>query len=124
MPKCENCYHYVMCLAAFCENKNICRFYKDKSLIAELPCRVGDMVYYVPPGTAGCINTLTVVAIHLSDEKSVRKKLHKSHFVAIESRSKLSGKYNLDSFGKTVFLTREAAERALEEREKNETQKI
>ena len=54
----------------------------------------------------------------VEDEKLVRTKLHKSHFIAIESRSRLSGKYNLDSFGKTVFLSREVAERALEESEK------
>lgn len=119
MPKCENCYHKKVCInGANYKNAENCKQYKPESLIVKLPCRIGDAVYYTPPGTGG-INELTVVAIHLSDEKLVRKKLHKSHFVAIESSSKLSARYNLDSFGKTVFLTREEAERALEEREKN-----
>ncbi len=119
MAKCENCYHRKVCIdGANYKNSENCRRYKDKALIVELPCVIGDKVYYTPLKT-GYINELTVVAIHLSDEKSVRTKLHKSHFIAIESRSKLSGKYNLDSFGRTVFLSREEAERALEECEKN-----
>lgn len=48
MAKCENCYHNEMCQAL--ENcngimkipANCCEYFRDNSLIVELPCRVGD----------------------------------------------------------------------------------
>lgn len=51
---CKDCYHYNACKFY---NKNLpeeydpiewqCDNFKDKSLIIELPCKVGDYVYYV-----------------------------------------------------------------------------
>ena len=50
MAKCENCYHYEMCcdwisrtfIPATKEEDSACERFKDKSLIAELPCKIGD----------------------------------------------------------------------------------
>lgn len=40
MTKCENCYHYHMCdLQYRLEDYQECKYYKDKSLIIELPCK-------------------------------------------------------------------------------------
>ncbi len=37
--KCENCYHWCMCdLQYIIEDCQNCKYYKDKSLIVELPC--------------------------------------------------------------------------------------
>lgn len=88
------------------------------SKTAELPCKIGDKLYFVPD--AGYILTCTVAAIHISDEKSVRKKLHKSHIIAISHLSGFGIKFNFDNFGKIVFRTREEAEAVLEERENND----
>lgn len=120
MAKCENCYHYDVCngrpdVAAYgCK----CEDFKDKSLIVELPCKVGDTVYYI--GNLQSILTLKVVSVHLSDEGKIRKKKHKSHFCAIEKNSKITGRYYLDTMGSLAFLTREEAEKALKEREQHE----
>lgn len=45
---CKDCYHYEMCLPRVAVGGNkICQYFKDKSLIVELPCKVGGYVYYV-----------------------------------------------------------------------------
>lgn len=98
---CENCYHYNAC-AYFLRKENkrlgsaegfICEHFKDKSLIVELPCRVGDILWTHSSITGKPIS-FTVPDIHWI--------------------------IDADNFGKDVFLTREEAERASEEREKNE----
>jgi hypothetical protein len=99
---------------AFVDSNGICTDYKDKSLIVELPCKVGDVVYNIESLS---IRTLKIVSIHLSDEGSIRRKKHKSHFIAIETNSKMNGKFKLDSFGTTTFRTYEEAEKKLKERE-------
>ena len=78
------------------------------------PCKVGDVVYNIESLS---IRTLKVVSIHLSDEGSIRHKKYKSHFVAIETNSKMNGKFKLDSFGITTFRTYEEAEKKLKEYE-------
>ena len=80
--------------------------------VVVLPCKVGDEVYNIESLS---IRTLKVVSIHLSDEGSIRRKKHKSHFVAIETNSKMNGKFKLDSFGTTTFRTYEEAEKKLKE---------
>lgn len=65
MSKCENCIHFDMCaelhayyhkvekemvIPFMCDENNEklnCDHYKDKSLIVELPCKVGDEVWAV-----------------------------------------------------------------------------
>lgn len=59
---CENCIHYELCShntyiqAKYCgkdkevyitiKNNTACRFFKDKSLVVELPCRCKDCTHY------------------------------------------------------------------------------
>ena len=42
--KCENCIHYECC--TFMKDKP-CLHYKDKSLVVELPCEIGQTVYRI-----------------------------------------------------------------------------
>lgn len=113
MAKCENCYHYEACLYFLSkENKVlnntegfICNHYKNKSLIVELPCKPGDVLY-----AHGCpcepIEAWTILFPSIAYEENGY--IHHAPLSSI-----------LHSLGKTVFLNREEAERALEEREKN-----
>lgn len=111
--KCENCIHDSVChIQEVCNdideqiNNFGCEDFIDKSLIIELPCRVGDVVYMI--NALGkreectveeiCTNPFNNVAV-LRRTKGVRNRI---------------GTYFKD-FGKTVFLSREEAERALEE---------
>lgn len=137
MPKCENCYHAEICknypntglppkMRQELVNKG-CEHYKDKSLIIELPCRVGDTVY--------CVGTEC-----LADRNGVKCEKWKAEnpgsdcdeclldrkyvVFQIQVSPHLIGNivFNQNEnfvFGKTVFLSREEAERALKEREKN-----
>lgn len=114
MAKCENCYHYEACLNSLFENKVLnntevfaCEHYKDKSLIVELPCNVSDIVYEVD----GEIYELKIKKVIVSKSNV--------EFECFDIDSIDDAEFCLNEIGKTVFLSREEAERALEEREKN-----
>ena len=114
MSKCENCYHARACLNSLSENKGlnnaesfVCEHYKDKSLIVELPCNVSDIVYEVD----GEIYELKIKKVIVSKSNM--------EFECFDIDSIDDAEFNLNDIGKTVFLSHEEAERALEEREKN-----
>ena len=107
---CKDCYHYGVC-----ELKNArvnfangvkdlqadgFKCFKDKSKIIELPCKVGDTVYHLQ--RTGNIAKRKVECFEIN--------LDGIYFV-FDNREKYSIKW------KTVFLTKEAAEQALRERE-------
>lgn len=117
MPKCENCYHFHMCdLQNRLEDYQDCKHYKDKSLIVELPCKVGDTVY-----TNDCMQgwymrqkdrpyKTTVVYIGINGKDNYMN-------VVFKNDNMLS--FSFSNIGKRVFLTREEAEKALKEREQD-----
>lgn len=109
MPKCENCYHHDICIfhgASGCER---CMHYKDKSLIVELPCKVGDTVYRIS-------------TMHHTKRKYIQET--KISRIAIDTDGVwLFCQCNpiaKSVFNKSVFLTREEAEKALRERESDD----
>ena len=115
--KCENCYHYEACLNSLSGYKVlnntegfVCEHYKDKSLIVELPCREGDTVWFHKILQDG---KYTIVV----EEDKVRRFIVTP--IEIFAIISYSHAISCDDFGKTAFLSREEAERALEEREKN-----
>ena len=75
----------------------------------EVPCKIGDTLYYTPTCSTGYVLKCTVVAIHISDEKQIRNKLYKSHILAVSHLSGKCVKLNFDEFNKTVFLSKEEA---------------
>jgi hypothetical protein len=88
--------------------------YKDleeQSLLVRLPCKVGDTVYRVNAGAKQPIIPMTVSEIHFlcyKNERAVR-------FDAIGKEDMGESCYRLEDIGKIVFLTREEAEKKLEE---------
>lgn len=88
--------------------------YKDleeQGLFVRLPCRVGDTVYRVNAGAKQPIIPMTVSEIHFlcyKNERAVR-------FDAIGKEDMGESCYRLEDIGRTVFLTREEAEKKLEE---------
>ena len=77
--------------------------------LAVLPCDVGDKLYDV---TLGEVREKIVISLSMLLSKSVNHLvIHAENF-----RNAVTS-YELQDIGKTVFLTREAAEAALEERE-------
>lgn len=82
---------------------------KKKGRLVVLPCNVGDKLYDV---TLGEVREKIVVSLSMFVPESVNHLvIHAENF-----RNAVTS-YELQDIGKTVFLTREAAEAALEERE-------
>lgn len=116
---CKNCIHYEICQIMY-EQYGIykvgvsqCGYFKDKELIVELPRKVGDLVYVFcwkrkrTNGKYGYWNSI------ITTEKVFE--LAATHG-EIYIDCKKATKTDLLRIGKTVFLTREEAEQALEER--------
>lgn len=105
---CKDCIHYEVCGYGLVKPEDaVCDSFKDKSRFVELPCKVGDRVYF-----HDLVQTDDCEAHYYVDDA-----------VVIAIRIELGGvKYitwnmvfsNKD-FGKTVFLTLEEAEAKLKE---------
>lgn len=116
MASCKDCLHYEACESqvprTFWNSETFyyhCKCFKDRTRFVELPCNVDDTVY-VKMQFGGYA------------EAEVRDY---SYFIScgfcIVVTSKKFDKQHIpfSEFGKTVFLTREEAERALKERDNN-----
>lgn len=113
--KCKDCYHFDVC-ANYLHDQGYtlgvdiaatkCPFYKDKSRIIELPCKVGDTLFIVDSEyeNGPIVKTICTEIKIDSEDMWVCSNYDEFYF---------------DEFGVTVFLTREAAEQALKERENN-----
>lgn len=108
---CNDCVHNEIC-QKFGGPFNIndadtsCTDFKDRARFVELPCKLGDFVYFIKARRvmADIVSKFTIDRCG-------------------EMLQRVNG-YNLgytDQLGKKFFLTREAAEQALKEREANET---
>jgi NADPH-dependent 7-cyano-7-deazaguanine reductase QueF-like protein len=111
--RCEDCIHCGLCLnidrlTLFDKNQEAhCKAFKDKSLIVELPCKVGDIVWeicydihYNRMSSVPYIATSRVVSIHIEEE------------VLIETKN---ANYYIEHIGKRLFFTKEDAEAKLKE---------
>lgn len=122
MKTCKDCYHYETCHRKDREiPANTCRTFKDKSLVLDLPCKVGDTVYRIVMCYKGEMKIVEgeVFEFAITHEYCTQIK-YRFYFMA-KGESYIKRNYSLwrdfDDFGETVFLTREAAEQALKERE-------
>lgn len=83
--------------------EKVCHNFKDKTRFVELPCKVGDTLYcdgiHFATHCAGEIHEFKVDNIITKVE---------SYF-----RGETDYSFDFEDFGKTVFLTREEAEKAL-----------
>ena len=117
---CKNCIHYCLCnYEEIChydidniKNAKDCSFFKDRSRFVELPCKLGDTLYTIVTGNR--IREWIVVDISFFSYSVVK--------IVITADSKDNNGTDHMRFGKhylnhSVFLSREAAEQALKERE-------
>lgn len=107
MASCKDCLHYEVCskMNANCDRAAHCEMFKDRSKFVDLPCCVGDTVYSIKNNH---INECKVVWIKIATKSSIEIRLNTKDFTFYDVSPK--------DFGKTVFLTKEKAEKALEER--------
>ena len=114
MSTCKNCLHFDVCEAVRGRpdlvGKNSLRIaekhcpynsFSDKSEQVHLPCRVGDIIYCFAP----CFDT-----DHHPKLKVVEKEI-----IELKTIATVFGlNFDIYSIGKTIFLNREEAEKALE----------
>ena len=120
---CTKCIHCVVCEYANNSHKTLfqCLYFKPKSRFVELPCEVGQMVYEIEKNCLACIHYTdggysNFCECTLDDDKSMFEcDFDKECIYSIIPKPFNYGM--LESFGKTVFLSREEAEKALKERE-------
>ena len=112
MSKCENCIHFECCCKWHSEE---CRFFKDRSLFVELPCEVGqDVFFYTVVDDEGGYPVFDIL-----DGEVISFSIQKEG-LWVYCRYKCGLTYwhvVAESFGKTVFLTKEEAEQKLKEGE-------
>lgn len=154
MATCKDCYHYSVCEnliekgLPFLDNRypaeKYCFKFKDKSLVLELPCKIGTKIYFVCeqiknrqfekyavkrlndyPNDRGIVE-LTVSGYKKTADYFSMK--FKETELYIEKMDGIEGKngvftffqLNTNKIGKTVFFSLSKAEKALAERNSNE----
>lgn len=98
---------YISAAQKLCDYEDL----EEQGLIVRFPCKIGDTVYRVNAGAKQPIIPMTVSEIHFlcyKNERAVR-------FDAIGKEDMGESCYRLEDIGKIVFLTREEAEKKLEE---------
>lgn len=107
---CKDCIHYEACKNLYeihgdglSGESHVCDYFADRSRFVELPCEVGDMVYFIK----GDRVMSDVVTRFVIDKCDVR--VRKSNGADVGHTSQ---------FGTRIFLTREEAERALKLKER------
>lgn len=119
MFDCDNCLHWEVCGYAF-TSKTLykCDCFVDESKVIELPCKVGDTVYSFCK-CFGVILPYFVETFNVSYyDKNTTVWQYEANCTNNEEDELLDSiDFEVEDIGKTVFLTREEAERALEENE-------
>lgn len=113
MANCKECIHNNVCRNYEPISYSACSDFKDKSQYIELPCKVGDELYCVfsPPHPANPADK----GKWFIDKFEVARFHYGVKGLSIEMYG--YGTVSVREIGKTVFLTREEAEKALKARE-------
>lgn len=115
---CKNRDHYDVCYELMTQlhwKPELCRSFKDKSLIVELPCKVGDVVYYIAniertSRLLPFINEYAVCEIRHSKRKIYFDLCNKKD---VDKNKKIYHTTSLDKFGKNWFTDKAKAEEML-----------
>lgn len=109
MSKCIDCLHYNVCTLGKCDIISGCPFYTARSECVHLPCKVGDTLYEITSRNTISEYEVTAIRIELFNV-----------FIDWKLTQGFVDRYISDipisEIGKTVFLTRKEAEKALEEK--------
>lgn len=109
---CTNCYHKDVCGDKDYITKNVCCNHKEAGRLIELPCNVGDIVYTECPLEGNSIVGFEVNSVHMMQGCNQYELLYSKNGELIDDIE-----CEDDSFGKTVFLTKKAAEAAMEDKQ-------
>ena len=123
---CKNCLHYERCkkLEIFnVETLSVCEDFTARSEWVHLPCKVGDKVYFLKNNTNACRccdeydgEMSYCYSTKIGYPELAERPICGKQFVEIVAwvADLMNIVENIDNFGRTVFLTREEAEKALE----------
>lgn len=119
---CTKCIHCVVCEYANNSHKTLfqCLYFKPKSRFVELPCEVGQTVYtsvfmrgwYFRQKDKPYTAKIVFIGLNSSEE------MGGGFFNVLYEKNDYMFSFRFADIGKTVFLTREEAEKALKERER------
>ena len=101
---CSECANQHNQLAEWLEELKSFKEAEEQGLLVRLPCKVGDSVFII---VGKDISKQGIRKIEISDDGIIFKTNRQKRI------------FNVSEFGKTVFLTREEAEKKLEEMKKN-----
>ena len=125
---CKDCIHYDLCRSCsriqlgwhgnsvhYVENmEEICKDFKDRSRFVELPCKVGDKVYF----NNVHLRYARVIAIYIDASGGMFDLDITTNIATATGYEHFINKdYTFEDIGRRLFLTREEAEQALKERE-------
>ena len=119
---CKDCIHYCLCnYEEIChydidtiKNAKDCSFFRDRSRFVELPCKVGDTVYF----NNVHFKYAKVIAIYIDASGGMFDLKISTNVETVSGYESFINKdYTFEDIGQRIFLTREAAEQALKERE-------
>lgn len=111
---CNDCIHYEVCKVHGMKvddtnfRKEFCGCFKDKSRFVELPCNVGDTVYFITDRNKG-YKKFEII------ETTVTKVGRKGSGAFFQMRINSTYETAVSALGKNVFATREEAEKKLQE---------
>lgn len=131
MNQCKDCIHYEVCDRYTAPNETYpevggCRCFKPKSRFIKLPCAVGDTLFVLWSLTKShkkSVYPVKAYALRYDDKKNNMRVCVEGTF-NIEAyggsyNHYYRGTFTWENVGKTVFLTKEEAEKALAERGAN-----
>ena len=112
---CKDCVHYEVCEALEQNgisriHPSLCGCFKDKSKFIELPCKVGDKVWFIKFMWNYAKQPISAMVCGIKTFSSSGT----FTFTALTYENNVSRSFINQDIGKTVFLTKEEAEQALE----------
>ena len=121
MASCKDCIHYEACESqvprTFWNSETFyyhCKCFKDRTRFVELPCKVGDVVYSYCEDLFRILPYFIEQIIISYDSDSPNNEYVTFNGISSNASELLADMdFTIDEIGKTVFLTREEAERAL-----------
>lgn len=121
MANCKECLCFDVCSIAEIMGENFCcPDCKDRNRFVELPCKVGDKVFSYCEELYRILPYFIEQIIISYDSDSPNNEYVTFNGISSNVSELLADMdFTVDEIGKTVFLTREEAEKALKERENN-----
>lgn len=126
MNNCENCIHYDMCVDFWAfqkgrsvetvknvmrqaSNKNLdCNHFDDKDLYVKLPCKVGDVIYYVHKDVFPKGQEFIVTSFEISSDKE------NCYYACCGIKNKLVPlSFNEKNIGINIFLTKSDLDKSI-----------